>query len=77
MEFHAAAVQPPGVELGEELGELLGGELGELLGGGVGPPNGLAMMVTVRCWTPQPSACVPGSQTSTVSFWIHVPMSAA
>ena len=33
---------------------------------------GSAMIVMVRSCTPQASAWVPGSQTSTVSFWIHV-----
>jgi hypothetical protein len=38
---------------------------------------GSAITVIVRSCTPQPFAWEPGSHTSTVSFWIHVPMSAA
>ena len=41
------------------------------------PPYGSAITVTVRSCTPQLLAWLPGSHTSTVSFWIQVPMSAA
>jgi hypothetical protein len=83
----------PDEGVGEALGEgdLLGDELGEAEGeapaeadadaegvppGGV-PPYGFAITVSVRFCTPQPFAWVPGSHTSTVSFWIQVPMSIA
>ena len=82
-----------GVGEAEGEGDLLGDELGEAEGdapaealadadadgvplGGV-PPYGFAITVSVLFCTPQPFAWVPGSHTSTVSFWIQVPMSIA
>jgi hypothetical protein len=76
-----------GEEEAEGLGEVLGLVVGEADGEalwdaegpvlGPGPPNGFAMTVIVRSCTPQPLAWLPGSHTSTVSFWIQVPMSMA
>jgi len=62
--------------LGLGLGLLLALALGDVLVPEP-PPEGSAMIVTVRLCTPQPFACEPGNHTSTVSFWIQVPMSPA
>jgi hypothetical protein len=63
---------------GEALALTLALALGFALGlEGVVDPYGLAMIVIVRDCTPQPFACDPGSHTSTVWFWIQVPMSPA
>jgi hypothetical protein len=91
--FQAGEQLPPADGVGDAeaeadaLGEVLGFVVGEAEGDalcdaeglvlGVGPPNGFAITVIVRVCTPQPFAWSPGSQTSTVSFWIQVPMSMA